>query len=221
MKRELHWRTKTQPEHKACSGFSLIELLTVIAIIAILATVSMSAFTKIGQAGELTKTGSDIADILERARSYAMAYKTYVWVGFAEGEDDSLLVGVSASRNGVAVPESGDLISLDRLRSFKKVRIVALDADPNNRPEAPEEAQIANLTSAIQTFPASHGSTVSFDRQVVQFNSRGEARIIASQPYKVSEIGLQESVDGQVRNLSNFAAIQIGGFSGAISLYRP
>lgn len=220
MRSELHWRTKAQPEHKASSGFSLIELLTVIAIIAILATVSMSAFTKIGQAGELTKAGSDIADILERARSHAMAYKTYVWVGFAAGEDDSLLVGVSASRNGVADPESGDLIFLDRLRSFNKVRVVSLP-DSNDRPTAPPEAQIANLTSAIQTFPASPGSTVSFDRQVVQFNSRGEARIIASQPYKVSEIGLQEFVDGQERNPSNFAAIQIGGFSGAISLYRP
>lgn len=217
---KLLGRTKTPSEHRACSGFSLIELLTVMAIIAILATVSMSAFTQIGKAGKLTRAGSDIADILERAREHARAYNTYVWVGFAEGEDDSLFVSVAASRDGVANPGSNDLIPLDRLRRFERVRIVPLP-DSNDRPTAPPEAQIANLTSAIQTLPASNGSTVAFDRQVIQFNSRGEARITDSQRYKVSEIGLQESVDGQVRNPSNFAAIQIGGFSGAISLHRP
>lgn len=57
--------------------FSLIELLVVLAIVMMM--FSLAAFNQTGQASRLTKTCGDIADLLEQARTYAMAQNTYVW----------------------------------------------------------------------------------------------------------------------------------------------
>ena len=199
------------------AAFSLIELLVVMAIVAILATVSLTAFTQIGQSGALTKTGSDIAGMLEQARAYAVAHNASVWVGFSTGDDDALLVGVMTSRNGDSQPATNEQVSLSRVRRFDRVKLVVL-ADADGRPAASDGAQLANLSSAI--FPFSLGKT-SFTNRVVQFNSRGESRILPNQTFKVTEVGLQQYSDGQIRNPQNHVAIQVGGLSGAVSLYRP
>ncbi len=202
------------------AGFSLIELLTVIAIGAMLASLSMTAFNRIGQAGNLTKAGHDITDFLERARMHAMANNTYVWVGFTPGDNDTLVVGAAASRNGASNPGADDLVPLDRLHRFVGIGLVSL-VDSKDRPITPKEAQLANLSSAIHSFSLGGETPVVFDRSVIQFNSRGECRIVPSQPYRITEIGLQEMATGNVRNPANYAAIQVGGLSGAVSMHRP
>jgi len=199
------------------TAFSLIEILVVLAIGAILATVSLTAFTQIGQSGALTKTGSGIVGILEQARAYAVARNAPVWVGFSTGNDDTLLVGVITSRNGDSQPATNEQAPLSRVRRFDRVKLVVL-AEADGRPPVSDGAQLANLSSAI--FPFSLGET-SFTKWVVQFNSRGESRILSNQAFKVTELGLQQYSDGQIRNPQNHVAIQIGGLSGAVSLYRP
>jgi len=210
----------TSPASSRKPGFSVIELLVVLAIVMIMAVFSLVAFNQTGQAGRLTKTSGDIADLLEQARAYAMAQNTYVWVGFSGADNDTLRVGVVASRGGDSNPSPDDLVPLSRVRSFERVRIVSL-AKSDERPPAMDDAQMGNLKSAIMTFSMGGSAAVTFDSKVIQFNSRGESRIVSNQHYKIVEIGLQEAIDGQIRNDANYAAIQVRSLSGSVSLYRP
>jgi len=199
-------------------GFSLIEVLAVMAIAAVLAVLAVSAFNRIGQAGNLTKTSSDIASLLEQARSHAMAQNTYVWVGFEEMPDDSLMVAVVASRNGESNPAPADLVQLGRVQRFPAVGLAELE-DSAARPTA--DLQLVALTEAIRTFSTSGANAKTFNTRVIQFNNRGESSVRVEQPARIVEIGLQERVNGQVRNPENYATIQVGRLTGSVSVYRP
>lgn len=66
------------------TAFTLIELLVVMSIMLVLMALLVPAITGIKGANDLSKATYDIAGTLEQARAYAMANRTYVWVGFAE-----------------------------------------------------------------------------------------------------------------------------------------
>ena len=196
------------------SAFSLIELLVVIAIIAVLAALALPAFNSIRNASGLTKTASDIAGSLEQARAYAMAQNTYVWVGFQTNQangTDTLIVGVISSKTGSSNP-SNNVVQLGKITRFENVQLVPnLPANSGSRPAA--NVQLVDATNFAFTNWA--------NTQVIRWDSRGEARISASQLSRIIEIGLQGSAGGAVRNASNNAAVQIGGLSGAVIVYRP
>ena len=195
-------------------AFSLIELLIVIAIITVLAALALPAFNSIRNASGLTKTASDIAGILEQARAYAMAQNTYVWVGFQTNQangTDTLIVGVISSKTGSSNP-SNNVVQLGKITRFENVQLVPnLPANSGSRPAA--NVQLVDATNFAFTNWA--------NTQVIRWDSRGEARISASQLSRIIEIGLQGSAGGAVRNASNNAAVQLGGLSGAVIVYRP
>ena len=66
------------------NAFTLIEMMVVIGIIAILMVLVAPAFTNLKSAGDVTSAAYTIKDVLEQARNYAMANKTFVWVGLKE-----------------------------------------------------------------------------------------------------------------------------------------
>jgi prepilin-type N-terminal cleavage/methylation domain-containing protein len=65
-------------------GFSLIELLVVAVLMTILTALIVPAFNTLNSASGLTQAAFEIKGCLDRARSYATANNTYVYVGFAE-----------------------------------------------------------------------------------------------------------------------------------------
>src|SRR6266513_558716 len=65
-------------------GFSLLEMIAVVCILLLLGGFLAPALTSLKSAGDLTKTANEIAGALEQARNYAMANKTFVWVGLKE-----------------------------------------------------------------------------------------------------------------------------------------
>jgi len=213
------------PPRQPIQAFSILELLLVMGILALLASVATMAFNSVRGAGALSKTGQDIAGILEQARAYAMAHNTYVWVGLKNGNADTLTIGVAASTNGESQPANpdaaaGDISQLDRTRNFANTRMVSAPA--GTRPAVPEEGQMARSQEAILTFKIGSGShQVEFNQQVIQFNSRGEAKMKADTLLKTMEIGLQTASSGTIRNPENYVAIQLGGLSGAVVLHRP
>ncbi len=215
MKRNLKPRNRPADRFRA---FSLIEMLMVMAVIGLLTGISMPAISSLMNTRSLERAGSDITSLLESARAHALANNTPVWVGFKDSGQGELLVGVVASRNGEIAPAQDDLVQISPTRKFSNIQMRALSASAN-RP-APN-AQLASSSAAILPFSVSGAQAVNFDKQVVQFGSRGEMRIAASQLSKVVEIGLVEVVNGQPRNAANYAAIQMQGLSGAISLFRP
>lgn len=198
------------------SAFSLIELLIVIAIIAMLSALALPAFNSIRNAGGLTKTASDIAGILEQARAYAMAQNTYTWVGFQTNQTngmDTLAVEVFASKTGSSNP-TNDVVQLGKITRFENIQIT------NNLP-ANSGARPAPNVQLMDATNFAFANTNWANPQVIRWDSRGEARINASQLSRLIEIGLQGSAGGTIRNASNNAAVQIGGLSGAVIVYRP
>jgi prepilin-type N-terminal cleavage/methylation domain-containing protein len=197
------------------SAFSLIELLIVIAIIAVLSALALPAFNSIRNAGGLTQTANDIAGILEQARAYAMAQNTYVWVGFRKDGADTLAVGVIASKIGSSNPAATNVVQLGKITRFENIQLT------NNLPANSGARPAANVQLMDATDFVFNSGTNSFSSQVIRWDSRGEARINATQLSRLIEIGLLGSAGGAVRNASNNAAVQIGGLSGAVIVYRP
>ncbi len=210
------------------SAFSILELLVVIGIIAICSVMAITAVSSIGRGTSMTKAGGDIASLLEQARAHAMAQNTYVWVGFQQHDTDTLSAAVVASRNGEGVPaitdaaaSPSDVIQLGTIQQFKNVRLVTAP-EGSTRTNVSGNAQLAQLMTPIVSFKAGKGATQrNFNTQVVQFNSRGEARIASGALQKIVEIGLQASSKGAVRDPNNYAAVQIGALTGAVTVYRP
>jgi prepilin-type N-terminal cleavage/methylation domain-containing protein len=72
------------PRLRGEGGFTLLELLVVMSIIAILMVLVAPAFTNMKSGNDFTDAVYGIQGLLENARTYARANRTYVFVGFAE-----------------------------------------------------------------------------------------------------------------------------------------
>jgi prepilin-type N-terminal cleavage/methylation domain-containing protein len=68
----------------ARAGFTLVELLTVIAVMSLLTAMSLPVMNSIKDSQNITLGTTSVSSALQRARTYAMAHDTYVWVGFYE-----------------------------------------------------------------------------------------------------------------------------------------
>ena len=83
-----------QMQRERASAFTLLELLIVVGIVAMLTMLIAPAFTNIKSGSDFTSAVNGIRDVLENARTYAKANRTYVFVGFVEA-DSSVDPGVS------------------------------------------------------------------------------------------------------------------------------
>lgn len=72
------------PQLRGRFAFTLLELLAVMAIFSVLLVAIVPAFTTIKSSGDVTNAAYTISDLLQQARTYAIANNTYVWVGFYE-----------------------------------------------------------------------------------------------------------------------------------------
>src|ERR1700733_1065051 len=73
-------------QKKSCyrGGFSLVETLVVLTIMLILGSMSALTIPSLLSAQTIAQASSDISQVLDDARSYAIANHTYVFVGFEE-----------------------------------------------------------------------------------------------------------------------------------------
>ena len=69
---------------RRCAAFTLLELLIVVGIIGLLMVLIAPAFTYMKSGSDFTNAVYGIQGVLESARTYAKANRTYVFVGFAE-----------------------------------------------------------------------------------------------------------------------------------------
>ena len=84
-------------------GFTLVELTIVLGIIVVLSILTIPAISSRSSANQMTKAADTVKGVLDRARAYAQANNTYVWVGFYE-ED------ASQSSQNPPIPGTGRLV---------------------------------------------------------------------------------------------------------------
>jgi len=78
------YRKRVTDNQSKVRGFTLMELMGVVAIMLILVTLIVPAFTNIKSGSDFTDAVYRVQGLLENARTYAKANRTYVFVGVAE-----------------------------------------------------------------------------------------------------------------------------------------
>ncbi len=137
------WRVATVADNAVRTrepcGFTLVELIVVIALISTLMVLVAPAFTGIKTAGDVTSAAYTIKDALEQARTHAMAYETYVWIGFYEepaGQPSTnpatpgtgrIVISTIASPDGTTVYNPRSLAAIDPTRVTQLNKLVKVE----------------------------------------------------------------------------------------------
>ena len=137
------WRVATVADNAVRArepcGFTLVELIVVIALISTLMVLVAPALTGIKGANDVTSGAYTIKDALEQARTYAMAYKTYVWIGFYEepaGQPSTnpatpgtgrIVISTIASADGTTVYNPRSLAAIDPTRVTQLNKLVKVE----------------------------------------------------------------------------------------------
>jgi prepilin-type N-terminal cleavage/methylation domain-containing protein len=235
----LFWRSNFSSR-----GFSLVELLVVMAIMSVLAYATTPFFNSLLSAGRLSQSASDISSILAQARAYAMAKNTYVYVGMQEVDGmqpsasngvGKIAVAVVASLDGTRPYTTGPLVASD-LAAISKPQIfgdthltksstLINGAGMTSRPTASVDLGSTSATTTFQ-WPLSGTPQNSF-LKVIEFDPQGSARVQTGAAFNPSveayiEIPLVSAHgNAAAANISNQAAVQVDGVTGAVAVYRP
>jgi prepilin-type N-terminal cleavage/methylation domain-containing protein len=232
-------------QRERARAFTLLELLIVIGIIAVLVVLIAPAFTTIKSAGDVTSAAYTIKGALDTARTYAKANNTYTWVGFAgsigpntpQNISGQVEVAIVASKDGTNLWSANSSLPAARLTQVGKmitlnnIHIGDTGVPQNNGTEFESRATVDDdhriATSANTPYPFTVQGTT-FNKWV-QFSPRGEALVHGGSfsIVKAAEVGvlpthgtvLAVTQSGNLW-LGNVAAIQIGGFTGDVKIYR-
>jgi len=197
------------PKHRNVSkGFSLLELLVVIACMCILLGLAVPAFSHFGRAVNTSKSINDVVGLLEFARTYAKASNARVQIGFYS-DASGLKVAVISGR------EIDKFTAITPIRRFPEVRLAV--APTTNRPAA--DMNLAEASGNVLDAFNMPGQI--FDR-VIEFNTRGGARVLKDGLVRRIEIGLLPNLNGITPSgmTNQFGAVQINGLSGIVEVFR-
>jgi len=224
-------------------GFSMVELLVVLAIISIMSAVAVTAIASLGKADGFNIAMSSVSLVLERARAYAMANNTYVFVGIEEtdaaqtatdiqqtggGHIGRVAIQAFASVDGTMNLASSNLVSINKLQILNNVDIPAslsqtsgaLAGRPTTTPDFnmgassfPVLSNASSITSRNYTF-----------NKVIAFDSLGVVHVPAATPssgYQYIEIDVQPT-NGNVipSKVSNVGVVEIDATTGAVTVYH-
>lgn len=198
---------------RSFSAFSLLELLIVVAAVSIMMTLTTVAVSSVTAAGAITKSVSDLASLIEQARSVAMAKNTYTWLGLAPATEtgtDGVTAVVLWSPDGTGAAAAAIPLAKKTLLNQVQLNSDVPSFDESSRPTAtqilrPEggwlifsptgDVQATNATASLEALP-SFAAGAAISRWI--------------------EIGLS-SVHSQK---DNEAALQVSGLSGKMMIYR-
>jgi prepilin-type N-terminal cleavage/methylation domain-containing protein len=200
-------------------AFTLIELLTVMAIIGVLTAITVPALSSIGKAASTNQTINEISFVLDRARAYAMANDTYVWVGFAQNDNtQKLTVGAVAGLTGQVsdLNSNTTYLPIDKLQTFNWVSLTAVNGLSGMASDGDEIS-----TSQVGTFSQTGGSGTTTFTTLLQFDPQGAATIDKSPGSShYIQIGLRPVRAGNVTD-PNVAVLQVAALTGDVQIFRP
>ena len=199
-------------------AFTLIELLVVMAIMIMIISMSGLAIKGLKGSNDFSKNLYQISNLIEQARSYAMANNTYAYVGFQEvdglaseeatNQKDAvgrLVVALVVSRDGTYDPSatwppapnigSANLELLSKIVSIKNVHVVDLAAQiPASGAMFRPTPDYSLGQSTLTTVTPLTNTQYTFSK-VIQFDSQGVARVRTAAGNvsipRAIEIGLQ------------------------------
>jgi prepilin-type N-terminal cleavage/methylation domain-containing protein len=233
-------------QRERASAFTLVELLIVIGIIAVLLVLIAPAFTIIKSAADVTSAAYTIKGALDTARTYAKANNTYAWVGFAgsigpntvpDAITGQVEVAIVASKDGTnlwsannALP-AASLTQVGKMITLNNIHIGDTGVPQTDGTEFESRENVDSFhrisTSDNTPYPFTVQGTT-FNKWI-QFSPRGEALVHGGgfSIVKAAEVGvlpthgtaLAVTQSGNLW-LGNVAAIQIGGFTGNVRIYR-
>lgn len=141
--------------------------MVVIGIIAVMTTLIVPAFKGINGSRGITRAVNDVANVLELARSEAMAKRTYVYVGFANtmnsDGNSELRIGAVSSLDGSLDAASANLAPLSKLVKLPNIQMT----------------KYGDLPTSVQTAATSYGQDNSLSSPtgvsdfVIQFAAKG------------------------------------------------
>ena len=232
-------------QRERASAFTLLELLIVIGIIAVLLVLLAPAFTTIKSAGDVTSAAYTIKGALDTARTYAKANNTYTWVGFAGSVGPNtpanitgqVEVAVIASKDGTnlwsannALPPAS-LTQVGKMITLNNIHIGDTGVPQNNGTDFESRATVDDdhrLSTSANTPYTFTVQQTTFNKWI-QFSPRGETLVHGGtfSIVRAAEVGvlpthgtaLAVTQSGNLW-LGNVAAIQIGGFTGNVRIYR-
>jgi len=229
------------------NGFTLIELLSVLGITGILLVLVAPAFTYLKGASDVTSAAYTIKSMLDTARTYAKASKTYTWVGFSgsigANVTGSVALSVVASKDGTDLGTSLNVTNRVEITSGVTPvgKVMRLDnahigdtGPPTNDGTDFESRPQVNVSYKVGATSSQYDSGYYFIEQGTQFNRwirfspRGEAVVEggATQMSPYAEVGLLPTHGTALAATpdpaasGNLVAIQISGFGGNVRIYR-
>jgi Tfp pilus assembly protein FimT len=233
-------------QHERASAFTLLELVIVVGIIALLLVLIAPAFTTIKSGTDVTSAAYTIKGVLDTARTYAKANNTYTWVGFAgsigantnqDAITGQVKIAIVASKDGTNLWGANGLLPPDKLTQIGKM--ITLDnihigdtGQPQNdgtefesREPVDSDHRISTSTNTPYPFTAQQ---TTFNKWI-QFSPRGEALVHGGNfsIVKAAEVGVLPTHGNTLAAtqsgntwLGNVTAIQIGGLTGNVRIYR-
>lgn len=203
---------KGQMNRRRQSGFSLVELLVVASIILIFTAIAVPVMD---YGNKMNSAVREVSDVLELARTEAMAKNTWVWVGLlnqtpANGQAE-LLLAVVSSLDGSQNMNSSNLKPVIRVRKMPGVVLLSQLTDM-----APTTGQ--PLTGSTYSFSATIGGTkVSLANSILGFTPTGEATLKPDETVNWLEVGLREKRGGKELP-HRTASILVSGYSGQVTV---
>jgi len=238
------------PRGRPRAAFSLIEMLVVMAIIGMLIILVVPAFTSIKSGTDVTTAANTIKGVLDTARTYAKANRTYTWAGFYEenvanpaspNSDNPkvgrLVMSTVASKDGTNVATTNPidptkLIQIGKLTKIDNVHLTVFTGSLagsgtgltfSTRPTVATTYCVGN-TASTTPFKYPLGGTQYTFNYAVQFSSDGEACVNNSTntPQTAAEVGLEQTHGTATPSPTpaNPVAIQITGVGGDVTIYR-
>ncbi len=235
----VNWCDEACPSHgENRRAFSLVELMVVMAIMAIVIGLTGPALTALLGSNGISAGASGLAEQLDRARAYAVARQTYVYVGLGnfrgsapdnQGQAGVGRVGVftvtSPTGSSVVPADISNCRPIGRMERLNGVMIGKVSSRTGGL-ERPNNASVVSLeegatVSPPMTYPLIGATQFAFP-WVLEFSPQGMVRILGrpNQPGLV-EIGLQAVRGDQAGVDPNVAVIQLSGLIGRITVFRP
>ena len=223
------------------SAFTLVEILAVVAIMGLLFALVIPAFNGLVKTKGVTRAVNDVSEMIDLARSEAMAKNTYVWLGFNAGKlsgNDQLLAVIARSVDGTPNLAATNLRFVTKVQKEDNVlltNVAGLTSNVKTQLQAaytPSAAQpeVSTFTTTPDKITISvNGSTVNFV-SLLTFTPQGEILATATPstsgaptPFTTQlMLGFRRTNGGvAIASDTDSSAILLYGGTGQTRVFRP